>query len=700
MENRDLLIEIGTEELPPKALKKLSNAFTKGVVDGLNDADLNFGEVDSYATPRRLAVLIHGLDVAQPDRNVEKKGPAVKAAYDADGNPTKALEGFSRSCGVTPDQLEKIETPKGDWLVFREQQQGEQTAQLIPEITKASLNKLPIPKRMRWGDLSSEFVRPVQWLVVLFGDEIIDTEILSQKSGRITRGHRFHCPEPITIDTPASYASILREQGRVIADYAERKNLIKQQVITAASDAGGTAVIDPNLLDEVTGLVEWPTAVVGNFDEKFLEVPPECLISAMKGHQKYFHMLDDSKRLLPNFITLSNIESSNPDVVRHGNERVINPRLTDARFFWELDSKHPLESKLTALAKVVFQKQLGTLRDKTDRIVELSQTVASQLNVDREQVALAAMLSKCDLMTEMVGEFPDLQGLMGYYYARKEGIAEETAKALDECYMPRNAADNLPEGKIGQVVAIADRVDTLVGIFAIGQKPTGTKDPFALRRASLALLRIMIEKGLDLDLEQLLQQASDNLLNQLTDDADSMLPDNLKDHSAAQQAVDYTFERVNAYYQDRGIHHSVVDAVLALRPTSPLDMDQRISAVTEFKKLEEAESLAAANKRIGNILRKVEGGVADNYDSTLFSEEAEKALAEQLEALTTKVEPLFSSRSYTDGLKQLAQMRDPVDRFFDEVMVMADDDTIRQNRLALLKRLNQLFGHVADLSRL
>lgn len=700
MENRDLLIEIGTEELPPKALKKLSDAFTKGIVDGLKGAELNFGEVDSYATPRRLAVVIHGLDVAQPDRNVEKKGPAVKAAYDADGNPTKALEGFSRSCGITPDQLEKIETPKGEWLVFREQQQGEQTAKLIPEITKASLNKLPIPKRMRWGALSSEFVRPVQWLVVLFGDEIIDTEILSQKSGRITRGHRFHSPEPITIDTPASYAGILREQGRVIADYAERKNLVEQQVIAAASDAGGTAVIDPSLLDEVTGLVEWPTAVVGNFDEKFLEVPPECLISAMKGHQKYFHMLDDSKRLLPNFITLSNIESTNPDVVRHGNERVINPRLTDARFFWEQDSKHPLESKLASLAKVVFQKQLGTLRDKTDRVVELSQTIASQLNVDREQVALAAMLSKCDLMTEMVGEFPDLQGLMGYYYARKEGIAEETAKALDECYMPRNATDNLPEGKIGQVVAIADRIDTLIGIFAIGQKPTGTKDPFALRRASLALLRIMIEKGLDLDLEQLLQQASDNLQNQLTDDADSMLMDNLKDHSAAQQALDYTFERVNAYYQDRGVHHSVVDAVLALRPTSPLDLDQRISAVTEFKKLDEAESLAAANKRIGNILRKVEDGVAHNYDSALFSEDAEKALAEQLEVVTAKVEPLFSNRSYTDGLKQLAQMRDTVDRFFDEVMVMADDDAIRQNRLALLKRLNQLFGHVADLSRL
>ena len=700
MENRDLLIEIGTEELPPKALKKLSDAFTKGVVDGLKGAQLNFSQVDSYASPRRLAILIHGLDVAQPDRNVEKKGPAVKAAFDADGNPTRALEGFARSCGIKPEQLERIETPKGEWLVFREQQQGEQTTRLIPDIIKESLSKLPIPKRMRWGALDSEFVRPVQWLLILFGNEVVNTEILSQKAGRTTRGHRFHCPEPITIDTPDSYVKVLKEQGRVIADYAERKALIEQQVIAAAKAAGGEAVIDSALLDEVTGLVEWPIAVVGNFDKKFLEVPSECLISAMKGHQKYFHMVDKSKRLLPNFITLSNIESSNPDVVRHGNERVINPRLTDAMFFWEQDCKHPLESHLGGLAKVVFQKQLGTLRDKTDRIVELSQSIATELDVDREQVALAAMLSKCDLMTEMVGEFPDLQGLMGYYYARKEGITEETARALDECYMPRNAADSLPKSKTGQVVAIADRIDTLVGIFAIGQKPSGTKDPFALRRASLALLRIMIEKGLALDLQQLLQQASENLKNQLSDDADALLLDNLKDQSVVGETLDYILERVNAYYRDRGVEHSVVDAVLALRPTSPLDLDQRISAVAEFQKLDEASSLAAANKRIRNILRKVEGGVADSYDSTLFSEAAEKQLATQIEALTTKVEPLFSQHNYTEGLKLLAQMRDTVDQFFDDVMVMVDDEAVRNNRLALLKKLNQLFGHVADLSRL
>jgi len=702
MKNRDLLIEIGTEELPPKALKKLSDAFTKGVVDGLKSAQLNFGQVYSYASPRRLAILIHELDVAQPDRNVEKKGPAVKAAFDADGNPTRALEGFARSCDINPEQLERIETSKGEWLVFREQQQGEQTTQLIPDIIKESLHKLPIPKRMRWGSLDSEFVRPVQWLLILFGDEVIDTEILSQKSGSVTRGHRFHCPEPITINTPASYAGVLKEQGRVIADYAERKALIEQQVIAAAKAAGGEAVIDPALLDEVTGLVEWPVAVVGNFDKKFLEVPSECLISAMKGHQKYFHMVDKNRGLLPNFITLSNIESSNPDVVRHGNERVINPRLTDAMFFWEQDCKHPLESHLGGLAKVVFQKQLGTLRDKTDRIVELSQSIAAELDVDREQVALAAMLSKCDLMTEMVGEFPDLQGLMGYYYARKEGIAEETARALDECYMPRNAADSLPESKIGQVVAIADRIDTLMGIFAIGQKPSGTKDPFALRRASLALLRIMIEKELDLDLQQLLQQASENLKNQLSDDADALLLDNLKDQSVVGETFDYILERVNAYYRDRGVEHSVVDAVLALRPTSPLDLNQRISAVAEFQKLDEASSLAAANKRIRNILRKAEGDgeVANSYDSTLFSEAAEKQLATQLESLTARAEALFSQHSYTEGLKLLAQMRDTVDQFFDEVMVMVDDEAVRNNRLALLKKLNRLFGHVADLSRL
>ncbi|MCW8825987.1 MAG: glycine--tRNA ligase subunit beta, partial [Gammaproteobacteria bacterium] len=650
MESRDLLIEIGTEELPPKALKKLSDAFTRGVVEGLKGAELNFGQVNSYATPRRLAIVVNGLDIAQPDRSVEKKGPALKAAYDADGNPTKALEGFTRSCGVTPEQLEKIETPKGEWLVYREEQKGEQSDQLIPNIIKESLNKLPIPKRMRWGALESEFVRPVQWLLVLFGSDVVDCEILSQRSGRVTRGHRFHCPEPLTIDSPAVYVETLREQGKVIADYSERRSLIEQQVKAAANSAGGTAVIDQNLLDEVTGLVEWPTAVVGSFDKKFLEVPPESLISAMKGHQKYFHMVDKSECLLPNFITLSNIESSNPDVVRRGNERVITPRLSDARFFWEQDCKHSLESHLAALAKVVFQKQLGTLRDKTDRIVELSQAIASELNVDREQVALAAMLSKCDLMTEMVGEFPDLQGLMGYYYAKNEGISEETAKALDECYMPRNATDSLPQGKIGQVVAIADRIDTLIGIFGIGQKPTGTKDPFALRRASLALLRIMIEMELDLDLEQLLQLASENLKNQLTDDADALLLENLADQSVALEATDYILERVNAYYQDRGVHHTVIDAVMALRPTSPLDLDQRIAAVAEFQKLEEAESLAAANKRIGNILRKVEGSVTDRYDRDLLCEDSEKELAQQLETVSAQVEPLFANRQYTKGL--------------------------------------------------
>jgi glycyl-tRNA synthetase beta chain len=420
----------------------------------------------------------------------------------------------------------------------------------------------------------------------------------------------------------------------------------------------------------------------------------------MKGHQKYFHMIDESKHLLPRFITLSNIESRNPEIVQRGNERVITPRLTDARFFWEQDSRHSLESHLSGLAKVVFQKQLGTLRDKTDRVVELSQTIASQLGADREQVALAAMLSKCDLLTQMVSEFPDLQGLMGYYYARNEGIAEETARALDECYMPRNAADNLPAGRIGQIVAIADRIDTLIGIFGIGQKPSGTKDPFALRRASLALLRIMIEKELDLDLELLLQQASDNLKEQLGDDADVLLLENLTDQTVALEAVDYILERVNGYYLDRGVAHSVIDAVLALRPTSPLDIDLRIAAVAEFQKLEEATSLAAANKRIGNILRKVEGDISNDYDHTLFTEAAEKNLAAQLEKVSALVEPLFAIRNYTDGLKQLAQLRDPVDQFFDDVMVMSDDAAIRQNRLALLKRLNLLFTQVADLSLL
>ncbi len=690
MSQQDLLIEIGTEELPPKALKKLSDAFTNGIIDGLKEADLGHGEVTAYCTPRRMAVLVRGLAAAQADKAVERRGPAVQAAFDEDGNPTKATEGFARSCGASVDELEKLETDKGAWLVFRTTQQGQPTAELVPAIVEASLNKLPIPKRMRWGDLDAEFVRPVHWLVLLFGDEVIEAEILSVKSGRESRGHRFHHPEPIYIAEPATYAPMLESEGRVMADYGARREAIRGLVMEAAEKAGGRAVIDEALLDEVTGLVEWPVPVVGNFEERFLAVPAECLISAMKEHQKYFHMVDADGALMPNFITLSNIDSSDITKVREGNERVIRPRLTDAEFFWKQDLKKPLAARRDSLATVVFQKDLGTLLEKSERVEQLAVELAGLLGVDTAQAAQAAQLAKCDLMSEMVFEFPELQGIMGRYYAQHEGLAEAVAAAMDEQYMPRGAGDELPASGVGRVLALAERLDTLLGIFAIGQKPTGAKDPFGLRRAALGVLRIIIEPGLDLDLRALLESAAKQLESKLGDKA----------QAAVEECFDYILDRLKAYYADRGIAADTIDSVLALKPTNPLDFDRRVRAVQAFRELPEAEALAAANKRIGNILKKAECAVGDGIDAALLQDEAEKALASQVEASAAEVAPLFEARDYTEALKRLAALRAPVDTFFDEVMVMAEDATLRDNRLALLKRMSGLFLQVADLSRL
>jgi len=685
---RDLLIEIGTEELPPKALLKLSNAFTTGIVDGLNKAELDFGEVESYATPRRLAVLVKALDESQADKAVERRGPAVATAFDDEGNPTKATEGFARSCGVIPSDLETIETDKGAWLVYRSIQGGQPTTELIPGILTDALHKLPIPKRMRWGDLDAEFVRPVHWVVLLFGDDVIDTEVLSVKSGRDTFGHRFHHPAPIFLGEPAAYSPILETTGRVMADFSKRREAIRAQVMEAAKKAGGMAVIDDDLLDEVTGLVEWPLAVVGSFEERFLEVPPECLISAMKGHQKYFHMVDDKGSLMPNFITVSNIESRHPDYVREGNERVIRPRLTDADFFWSQDRKSTLEGRIDSLKTVVFQKQLGTIFDKSERVAAIAAKIAEVIGGEPEMAARAASLAKCDLMTEMVGEFPELQGIMGRYYALHDGESDEVAAALDEQYMPRFAGDALPQGKTGQAVAIADKLDTLIGIFGIGQVPSGDKDPFALRRAALGALRVIIEQKLDLDLQEMLEHAA--LANAALFENDTV----------TDQVFDFMMSRLKAYYHELGVAPDTFEAVLAQRPTRPLDFDARLRAVTTFRSLAEAESLAAANKRISNILKKTEEPIPETVDTKLLHEAEEKALHEQIEAMAATVSPLFADRDYEAALKQLAGLREVVDTFFDAVMVMAEDPAIRANRLALLSRLQNLFLEVADLSQL
>jgi len=697
-EKRDLLVEIGTEELPPKALKQLSDAFGAGVVEGLRKAELHFGDVKLYAAPRRLAILIHDLATQQPDKQVERRGPAVKAAFDEEGNPSKALQGFARSCGAEVSDLQRIETDKGEWLVYRSEQKGQPANALIPAIVQESLDKLPIPKRMRWGDLTTEFVRPVHWVVMLFGDQVIDSQVLGIRAGRETRGHRFHHPHALYIAEPTNYAPLLESEGQVIADFATRREAVRAQVLEAAAKLNGSAVIDEELLDEVTSMVEWPQAIVGNFETRFLEVPAEALITTMKSNQKYFHVVNGEGKLLPHFITLSNIVSRHPQSVIAGNERVIRPRLADADFFWNQDRKHSLTAHLESLKSVVFQNKLGTLFDKSQRLEKLAEVLAEAIGVNANDAARAALLSKCDLMTEMVGEFPELQGIMGRYYATHDGENAEVASALDEQYMPRFAGDQLPGNGIGQVVALADKLDTLVGIFGIGQAPTGDKDPFALRRATLGVLRILIENQLDLDLMEALGSASARYHEQAH--TRDIFPTTGTSKDVVVAVFDFMMERLRGYYLDQGVTPDEFEAVYAVRPTRPHDFDQRIRAVRAFRKLPQAESLAAANKRIHNILKKVEGKLPETLDHARLEEPAEQALASAVAELRDEVNALFEQRQYEAALSKLASLREPVDAFFDNVMVMAENQALRNNRLALLSGLQQLFLQVADLSRL
>jgi len=690
---QNLLIELGTEELPPKALKKLSAAFTSGIVDGLKKAGFELGEVESFAAPRRLALLINDVAGSQPDREVERKGPALKAAYDADGKPTKAVMGFARSCGVEVDALQPQETDKGVWLVFKATEKGQALSALIEDIINQSLSKLPIPKRMRWGDNDAEFVRPVHWLVLMHGKTVIDATVLGLKSSAQTFGHRFHAPGSITLRDAAEYKTKLHSEGYVIADFEQRKQIVKQQVIEAVKPLQGEAVIDEGLLDEVTALNEWPIAVAGEFDAIYLDVPDEALIKTMQDNQKYFpvraHDVDGVPGKLKNyFITISNIDSKSPEKVKQGNERVVRPRLADAKFFWEQDQKQPLEAFDLALEKVVFQAKLGSLAEKTQRVTQLAESIAEQLNANIEFVRRAALLSKCDLMTDMVGEFASLQGVMGKRYAQKAGEADEVAEALDEQYKPRGANDDTASTTTGQILSISDKLDTLVGIFAIGQKPTGEKDPYALRRASLGILRTIIERGLDLDLKQLISLSA------------KLLKDKVDASKVEQDVFDYIIERLRAYYLDRKVTADVFDAVSALSPCRPLDFDKRIKAVSAFRELAEAESLAAANKRVVNILKKSAGDNTAAVDQNLLSEDAEKKLFEALSSLSQTVEPMFDAGDYEAALSKLSSLRDPVDAFFDSVMVMAEDEAVKNNRIALLNTMNQLFLRAADLSRL
>jgi len=686
-EVRDFLVELGAEELPPTALKRLSDAFAEGIRAGLEKADVPFTEVKALASPRRLSVLVKDLAVAQPDREVQRRGPALKAALDAEGNPTKAAQGFARSCGIEFDQLEKMETSKGTWLVFNSVQKGTLTTELLPELVNKSVNQLPVPKRMRWGASRIEFSRPVHWLVMLFGSDVVDCEVLGLKSGRTTMGHRFHHNESIELASTDNYVEIL-EKAFVLVDMEQRRETIRAQVKAEAEKLSATAVIDEDLLDEVNGLVEWPVALTGSFDEKFLEVPSACLVSSMKEHQKYFHLVDADGNLKPNFITVSNIVSKDPSQVIFGNEKVIRPRLADAAFFFETDKKKTLADRIDALKTVTFQKQLGSIYDKSQRVSQIAQFIAEQIDGDKTKAARAADLSKCDLVTEMVLEFTDLQGIMGAHYAQNDGEDLEVAQSLNEQYMPRFAGDELPASKTGMALAVADRMDTLVGIFGIGQRPTGDKDPFALRRATIGILSILVNNKLDIDLKALIELS-------ITQHGD--LP---KAEGLADDVLNYMLDRFRAWYQTEGIAAEIFLAVRARPVSNAYDFDRRVQAVSTFSKLPEAEALAAANKRVNNILAKQSYQGNAQVDAALLTEAAEKVLAEQVAAKQAELAPLFAAADYQAALNSLASLREAVDNFFDDVMVMADDEAVKNNRLSLLASLSNLFMEVADIALL
>ena len=681
-----LLFELGTEELPPRALRNLSATLQAEFVRGLDDAGLDHGEVTAYSTPRRLALLVRECAIAQPDRDVERRGPALQAAFDADGKPTKAAEGFARSCGTTVDQLQEQETDKGTWLVFKVRQEGRPAAELLPAIAENALNKLPIPKRMRWGSSEAQFVRPVHWLVFLLGDKVVPCTLLDANSGNVTFGHRFHHPTGITLYNPEDYAEVLESLGKVIAHFDSRRARIKQYVEEAAAALGGKADLDADLLDEVTALNEWPQPITGGFEERFLAVPQEALVATMKSNQKYFPVFDRDGKLMNHFITIANIDSSNPALIREGNERVVRPRLADAMFFWEQDGKRRLADHIERLDQVVFQKGLGSMRDKSDRVAALAELIADHIGGDRVLARRAGELSRCDLMTEMVFEFPEMQGIMGRYQAFRDGEPAELAQAMDEFYMPRFSGDDLPQTRTGIAIALAERIDTLVGVFGIGMKPTGDKDPFALRRAALGALRILREHALALDLRWLLAAAADHLGSAI------------KDADTVQTVYEFMLERLKGLYLEDGTPLEVFEAVAAVHPATIADFEHRVRAVSDFRKLPEAEALAAANKRIANILKKVDGAIPETVDAGLFELTAEKELADRILAVEQRVAPLMADANYGASLQALSHLREPVDRFFDDVMVMAEKPEVRDNRLAMLQSLARQFLQVADIS--
>ncbi|MBU2876489.1 MULTISPECIES: glycine--tRNA ligase subunit beta [Aliiglaciecola] len=687
MRKENLLVELGTEELPPKALKNLAQAFADNIKLGFEATDLEFDAIESFATPRRLAVRVIALAEKQLDKQVEKRGPAVTAAFDAQGNPTKAAEGWARSNGISVDQAQRLKTDKGEWLLHVANVAGQTLTTLLEEIVESALKKLPIPKAMRWGNKGIQFIRPVHTLCMLYGESIVAGSVLGLTSTRTVNGHRFHGETSFELAHADDYQSQLKNHY-VIADYQARQDIIKQQLQDAAAQENGVVELEQELLDEVTALVEWPVVLVANFEDEFLQVPKEALIYTMKGDQKYFPMLDTNGELKSRFLFVTNIESKDPAQVIHGNEKVIRPRLADARFFFETDKKRTLESRLDSLETVLFQKQLGTLADKSRRISKLAAKISKHIGADEAQAARAGLLSKTDLMTEMVMEFPDVQGIMGMHYANHDGEDAVVANALNEQYMPRFSGDALPQSNVSCAVALADKLDTLVGIFGIGQLPKGDKDPFALRRAAIGILRIAVELKLPVD------------LTVLVSDAYQLLQDKINNNDTEEQVVDFILGRFRTWYQEQGIEVDVIQAVLSRRPTAPADFDARIHGVKQFKLLPSAQALAAANKRVANILDK--NNVSDEYklDASLLVESEEKHLADEIYRIQEEVAPLLAKADYEAVLQVLSQLASSIDAFFDNVMVMADDQSVKNNRLALLLQLRQLFLKCADISLL
>ncbi|ROJ30041.1 glycine--tRNA ligase subunit beta [Morganella morganii] len=688
MTQQTFLTEIGTEELPPKALRSLAESFAANLTAELAAANLTHGDVTWYAAPRRLAVKIAGLAESAADREVEKRGPAIAQAFDAEGKPTKAAEGWARGCGITVDQADRMVTDKGEWLLYRAVEKGNKAKELLADMVSRALEKLPIPKLMRWGDKETHFVRPVHTVTMLMGADVIPGEVLGITSDRVIRGHRFMGEAEFTIAHADEYPAILETRGKVMADYDARKAMIKRDAEKAALALGGVADLTDSLLEEVTSLVEWPVVLTAKFEEKFLAVPSEALVYTMKGDQKYFPVYDKNGNLMPNFIFVANIESSDPSQIIAGNEKVVRPRLADAEFFFKTDCKKRLEDNLPRLSTVLFQQQLGTLRDKTDRLEALAGWIAGQIGADVNHATRAGLLAKCDLMTNMVFEFTDTQGVMGMHYARHDGESEDVALALKEQYQPRYAGDNLPSTPVSDALAIADKMDTLAGIFGIGQHPKGDKDPFALRRAALGVLRIIVEKGYNLDLETLTQEAV------------RLYGDKLTNANVVTDVVDFMLGRFRAWYQEQGFAIDTIQAVLARRPTRPADFDARMKAVTHFRTLEEAAALAAANKRVSNILSKSDDALNDTVLASLMNAPEEIRLAAYVTDLKTQLAPLYAEGKYQEALTELASLREAVDAFFDSVMVMDKDDNIRRNRLTLLNELRNLFLGVADISLL